>query len=408
MFSSFCPNHSIQRLAVKLKPKSETFLRQGHPWIFESSIQKINKEGKAGDLAIIFDQKKNKYLGLGLYDPYSPIRIKLLAFNKKENINADFFHRRIKEALEIRLPLIETDTNAYRLVFGENDFLPGLIVDVYAKVVVIKLYSAIWFPYLHLILDAINSQIETSVMVLRLSRLLQKTGVERFGLEDGQLLFGALDNPEIEFVEYGVKFLANVIKGHKTGYFLDHRHNRHKVGQLSKDKKVLDVFSYAGGFSTHAIVGGAKEVVSIDISKHALALAKINVSLNMQDAPQEVMVTDAFEGMQKLIDEGRKFDIVVVDPPSFAKMSADIPAAKKSYIRLAQLAIQLVENDGMCVMASCSSRISRDEFFELVEQGFDSQERAYRLIEKTFHDIDHPISFPEGSYLKTGFYLINS
>ncbi len=406
MISDFCPNHTVQRLAVKLKPKSETFLRQGHPWIFESSILKINKEGQVGDIAIIFDQKKNKYIGLGLYDPYSPVRIKLLAHAKKENINSDFFNRKIMEALEIRKSLIETNTNAYRLIFGENDYLPGLIVDVYAHVAVIKLYSAIWIPYLHFILDTIVKQIEVSVIVLRLSRLLQKANVNTFGLEDGQILMGKLDNQEIEFVEYGVSFLANVVKGHKTGYFLDHRHNRHKVGLMSKDKSVLDVFSYAGGFSTHAIVGGAREVISIDISRHALALAKMNVGLNKNNPPHEVLVTDAFEGMQKLIDDEKTFDIVVVDPPSFAKMNADIPAAKKSYIRLAQLAILLVSRGGMCVMASCSSRIGRDDFFELMEEGFDVQDRAYRLVEKTFHDIDHPISFPEGSYLKTGYYVV--
>ena len=407
MIPTFCPNHSIQRLAVKLKPKSEIFLRQGHPWIFESSILKINKQGHAGDLAIIFDQKKNKYLGLGLYDPDSPIRIKMLAHSSKENINGEFFINKISEAYEIRKPLLETGTSAYRLIFGENDYLPGLIVDVYAHVAVVKLYSAIWFPFLHFILDAIILQLKISTVVLRLSRLLQKPNVERFGLEDGQILIGKLDDPEIEFSEYGVRFLANVIKGHKTGYFLDHRHNRNKVGQMSSGKSVLDVFSYAGGFSTHAIVGGAEEVLSIDISKHALALAKANVALNKKNAPHEIFVTDAFLGMQKLIDEGKSFDIVVVDPPSFAKMSADIPAAKKSYIRLAQLAILLVNHGGMCVMASCSSRIARDEFYDLVEKGFDAEQRAYRLIEKTYHDIDHPISFAEGSYLKTGYYLVD-
>ncbi|MEM9548766.1 MAG: class I SAM-dependent rRNA methyltransferase [Bacteroidota bacterium] len=407
MFSTFCPNHTIQRLAVKLKKKSETFLRQGHPWIFESSIQKINKEGQAGDVAIIFDQKKNKYLGLGLYDPYSPIRIKVLAHHKKENIDKDFFQRKIRDAFELRSPLIEKNTNAYRLIFGENDYLPGLIVDVYVDAVVVKLYSVIWIPYLHAILNAIVEVINVSVIVLRLSRLLQKEEVNTWGLLDGQILFGDLITAEVEFHEYGVKFLANVIKGHKTGYFLDHRHNRHKVGQLSNRKSVLDVFSYAGGFSTHAIAGGAKEVVSIDISKHALALAQRNVQLNEPDAPHEIMVSDAFEGMQKLIDQGRSFDIVVVDPPSFAKMGADIPAAKKSYIRLASLASSLVNKGGLCVMASCSSRIDRDVFFDLIEEGFDSKERSYRLLEKTFHDVDHPISFPEGSYLKTGYYLMD-
>lgn len=176
---------------------------------------------------------------------------------------------------------------------------------------------------------------------------------------------------------------------------------------MSKNKHVLDVFSYAGGFSTHAIAGGAKEVMSIDISKHALELAKTNVALNNAMANHEVYAIDAFEGMTNLIDQGKTFDIVVVDPPSFAKMSADVPVAKKSYMRLAELAILLVKRGGICVMASCSSRIGRDEFYELVEKGFDTQNRSYRLLEKTYHDVDHPISFPEGSYLKTGYYIVD-
>lgn len=407
MISSFCPNHDIQRLAVKLKPKSETYIRQGHPWIFESSIIKMNKDGQAGDIAIIFDQKKNKYLGLGLYDPYSPIRIKLIAHGNKETIDAAYFYRKIGEAYDIRKPLLETNTNAFRLVFGENDALPGLIVDVYDHVAVVKLYSAIWFPYLHLIVNAILEKIEVLSVVLRMSRLLQKSDVLTFGLYDGQVIFGVLDNPEIEFVEHGVKFMAHVIKGHKTGYFLDHRHNRHKVGMMSEGKSVLDVFSYAGGFSTHAVAGGASRVVSLDISKHALELAKRNVALNRENANHEVIAADAFVAMEQLIKSGERFDIVVVDPPSFAKMSADIPGAKKSYIRLARLAIRLATQNGMCVMASCSSRIERDEFYALIEEGFDEEERAYRLVEKTYHDIDHPISFPEGSYLKTGYYLLD-
>lgn len=406
MTPSFCPDFSTNRLAIKLKQKSESFIRQGHPWVFESSILKINKEGNAGDLAIIFDQKKNKYLGIGLYDPYSPIRIKMLVHNVQENIDQKFFKHRIISAYEIRKPLIDSKTNAYRLIFGENDLLPGLIVDVYAHVAVIKLYSAIWFPYLHFLMDAIVEIAQVDVVVLRMSRLLQKDEVECFGLEDGQLLLGELENPEIEFHEYGVQFKANVLKGHKTGYFLDHRHNRHKVGKMSMDKSVLDVFSYAGGFSAHAAVGGATKVVSIDISKHALELAKINVSLNKTSANHTIMAVDAFVGMQQLIERDEKFDIVVVDPPSFAKMSADIAGAMASYQRLARLAIQLVNSGGYCVMASCSSRIERDDFFECIEKGFDSQDRAYRLVEKTFHDIDHPISFPEGSYLKTGYYEI--
>jgi len=407
MIKSFNPEYETQRLAIKLKTKAESYVRQGHPWVFESSIVKINKEGRAGDVAIIFDQKKNKYLGLGLYDPYSPIRIKMLAHNQSIKLDQEFFINRIGQAFDLRGPLLATGTNGYRLLFGENDGVPGLICDVYADVAVVKLYSAIWFPYLHWILDGILACTSCSAIVLRLSRLLQKDHVERNGLNDGDVIFGTLPNPEIEFQEYGVRFIANVVKGHKTGYFLDHRANRHKVGKMSNGKSVLDVFSYAGGFSTHAIAGGAQEVVSIDISKQAIALAERNVRLNRDAPPHKAMAIDAFEGMQLLIDQGKKFDIVVVDPPSFAKNAADISAAKKSYERLAKLAIQLVALRGMCIMASCSSRIQKDEYFDMIESVFDTFPRAYRLVEKTFHDIDHPVTFPEGSYLKSGYYRMD-
>jgi len=360
MIPSFDPERVPIRLAVKVKAKAESYIRQGHPWVFESSIVKISKDGSSGDLAIIFDQRKNKYMGVG-----------------------------------------------YRLLFGENDGLPGLICDVYSDVAVVKLYSSIWTPYLHWIIQSIIDLTGSETVVLRMSRLLQKELSSNDQLYDGAVIYGQLANPEIIFEEHGVQFVANVIKGHKTGYFLDHRENRRKVGAMSKGKSVLDVFSYAGGFSTHAAAGGAEQVVSIDISKQALLLATRNVELNRPGAPHETMAIDAFEGMQALIDSGRRFDIVVVDPPSFAKMAADIPVAIKSYERLARLAIQLVARYGVCVMASCSSRIGRDEFFDLVEKNFDQSDRAYRLVEKSYHDIDHPISFPEGSYLKTGYYQMD-
>ncbi|MEE9437406.1 MAG: class I SAM-dependent rRNA methyltransferase [Saprospiraceae bacterium] len=407
MIAPFISNHTTQRLAVKLKSKAEGYIRQGHPWVFESSITKINKEGVSGDLAIIFDNRDNKYLGLGLYDIHSPIRIKMIAHGEKAILNQDWFDNKISYAYGLRLSLLENDVTAYRLVFGENDGLPGLIIDVYAKTVVVKLYSAIWIPYLHFILESVIGITQCDSIVLRLSRLLQSDKLDTHGLVEGQILYGELDNPEIEFIEYGVKFIANVIKGHKTGYFLDHRHNRRKVGLMSNKKSVLDVFSYAGGFSTHAIMGGASRVLSIDISKYALEMAKRNVSLNVAKANHETMTVDAFVGMQSLIDDNITFDIVVVDPPSFAKQAADIDKAKNSYFRLAKLAIQLVASQGMCVMASCSSRITPDDFFKVTEDGFDQSDKSYRLIEKTFHDSDHPVTFPEGSYLKCGYYKIS-
>ena len=210
------------------------------------------------------------------------------------------------------------------------------------------------------------------------------------------------------FQEHGIRFSANVIHGHKTGYFLDHRNNRRRVGQLSKGKTVLDVFSYAGGFSVHALAGGATEVVSLDISEHALKVALENGTLNAHNGIHKTMAIDAFEGLQHLIDKNKTFDIVVIDPPSFAKSRhREIESAKNSYSRLAVFGAQLVSKGGMLILASCSSRVPSQSFFDISERGIIKAGRHYKTIDKTFHDVDHPIGFPEGAYLKCGYYKLD-
>ncbi len=397
------PDIQTKRIAIKLKPVAEKMVKRGHPWIFEDSIAKQSAEGKAGDLAIIYDVRKNNFLACGLYDPYSPIRIKLIQFKKTAQINDEWFKQRIKEAYSIRIPLFKTDTNSYRLLFGENDNLPGCIADIYDTILVVKLYSHIWFPYLNSIISNLIEVTGCETVVLRLSRLLQSKN-QSYGLKDGSVIYGELENEVVVFREHGILFSANVIKGHKTGYFLDHRHNRKRVGELSKDKHVLDVFSYAGGFSVHALAGGATRVVSLDISKQALEMAKENALLNNPKGKHEILAADAFEGLQNLINRKGKFDIVIIDPPSFAKRENEIMGAKNSYARLAKLGSKLVSKNGTLVLASCSSRVTADDFFEISETSMLELGMAFDVLEKTFHDIDHPISFLEGAYLKCGYY----
>ena len=235
------PKPSEQRIAVKVKPAAERAARKKHPWVFDGSITKQSTSGEAGDIAIIFDQKKNKFLALGLYDPYSPVRIKLLAFSPTQ-LNNNWFQQTIENAWQLRLPLFETDTNSYRLIYGENDGLPGLIADVYDSVLVLKLYSFIWLPYLEILVSLLSIKSNTACCVLRLSRNLQAKPDALYGLKEGMLLFGSLEQPEVLFKEHGLTFKTDVVKGHKTGFFLDHRHNRKKVSQLSKGKRVLDIF----------------------------------------------------------------------------------------------------------------------------------------------------------------------
>ncbi|NJN77522.1 MAG: class I SAM-dependent rRNA methyltransferase [Saprospiraceae bacterium] len=394
----------MNKIAIKVKPSIEKIIRQGHPWLFEGGITKQNSEGKAGDFVVIFDNKKNKFLGIGLYDPFSPIRVKMLHANSSVQINATWFEMKIKTAYEKRLPLLQTDTNSYRLIYGENDGLPSLIADVYADVLVVKLYSPIWLPFLDILQEILLKVSCCNTLVLRLSRNVEQQKAHLNGLKDGQVLHGELKKETIIFTEHGLKFQANVIHGHKTGYFLDHRHNRKKVGELAKNKRVLDVFAYAGGFSVHALAGGAKEVISLDISKQALELSKENAALNPHKGKHGTMAIDAFEGLENLHKQRKEFDMVIIDPPSFAKKDLETERAIKSYARLAKAGINLVAKNGILVLASCSSRVSADEFFDTVTNELRHSRRQFEIIEKTFHDIDHPIGFAEGAYLKTIYF----
>ncbi|RMA64276.1 class I SAM-dependent rRNA methyltransferase [Ulvibacter antarcticus] len=402
MFNVILPKLTPKILAVKLTAIGERSVRTKHPWIFSESIEKINKEGTSGDIAIIFSHSKNKAIGVGLYDPDSPIRIKMLHHDGGATLNSDFFLEKIQAAFAVRTQLLETATNSYRLLFGENDGFPGFIADVYANVLVVKLYSAIWFPFLEIILEQLIEVSGCDCVVLRLNRKLQ--GEANSNLKDGQVLYGFLENEVVQFVEHGVHFSANVIKGHKTGYFLDHRANRKRVGELSKGKTVLDVFSYAGGFSVHALAQGAKEVTSLDISKQALEIAQLNGRLNDYSGEHFTVAGDAFKEMEEMIRQNRHFDIVVIDPPSFAKSASEVDLAKKKYAQLATLGHKLTAKNGILVLASCSSRVTADEFFRINTKILSDQSRSYSEISRTAHDMDHPVTFKEGSYLKCGYY----
>lgn len=391
---------------MKVRSKAERHIKEGHPWVFDESIEKENHPPRTGDLAIIFDQKKNQFLACGLYDLDSPIRIKLLQFKKSRAIDAAWFKEKVAEAFTKRAALLKTDTNSFRLIYGENDGFPGVICDVYDECAVLKLYSGAWFPYMKHLVEAILACVDLKCIVLRLSRNTAALK-ETFGFKNGDVIFGVLENEEVVFKEHGINFSANLIHGHKTGYFLDHRHNRKRVGELAQGKEVLDVFAYAGGFSVHALCGGANRVVSLDISAQALEMAKKNANLNGNFPQHELLVGDAFEQLSALKKNKQTFDIVVVDPPSFAKKASEVAGAIKAYERLLALAYPLVRKGGILVFASCSSRLGSEDFFELVEQGLKRQGLDYSIFKTSFHDVDHPISFPEGAYLKCIYCLID-
>ncbi len=390
----------MKTIAIKLLPKAEKAIVKGHPWIFENSIVHQNKEGDSGDIAIIFGQRSNKLLAVGLYDPHSTIRIRILSIRKSIRLDKDFFQERIANALLKRKDLLKTETTGYRLIYGENDQLPGMIIDNYDSSVVIKLYTTIWFPYLDIIVEALKASINVRCIVLRMARIVQN---KNSSYREGMVLYGDKDyNGEVVFKEHGLLFSTNIIQGHKTGFFLDHRHNRLRIRSLAKDRHVLDVFSYSGGFSVNALAGGAKSVSSVDLSKQALLHAEKNAELNGFEGRLNRLSGDAFDLLEQMTKEKKLFDLIIIDPPSFAKSETQKASAIISYKRLLHLAVKLSAKKAIILFASCSSRIKMVEFDELVENilSTPSLKGQFAIRHKGEHDIDHPQGIPELDYLK--------
>lgn len=394
------PKTSNKNIAVKVKPAAERAIKQGHPWVYDNGITKQSSDGQVGDIAIIYDKKKNKFLAVGLYDPTSPIRIKILS-NQPARINQAWFAEKLKHAQAIRQPLIDSGITGYRLIYGESDHFPALIIDRYSNTLVMKIYSAMWIPHLETILSALKESISFDRLVLRLSRNIE---AGKFGLSDGQVLIGDPVTEPIQFIENDLTLEADVIHGHKTGFFFDQRDNRQRVCDLAQGRIVLDIFSYVGAFTVYAMAGGATSVTALDISQPAIDALQANLALNDFDTAQiQTMVDDAFAGMQYLAKQNRQFDMVIVDPPSFAKSQAEVERALNSYKRLVQLALPLVNPNGILLMASCSSRIKPDVFFNLIVNTANQAGYGLNIIEQTSHAIDHPIGFPEAEYLKAMF-----
>ena len=401
------PTRAEKNISVRVKSAAERAVRQGHPWVFEDAIIKQSHLGNTGDLAVIYDREKNNFLAVGLYDPLSPIRIKVLQPLQPIRINQGFFADKLRAAQAKRQPLINAETTGYRLVYGESDGFPALVLDRYGATLVLKLYTTAWIPHLRALIPALQESIIFDELVLRLSRTLlsdQLNVAKLYGLRDGQQLIGDSSAGQVEFVENGLLFEADVKKGHKTGFFFDQRDNRQKVRELAKGLRVLDVFCYTGGFSVYALAGGARSVTALDVSEPALDTLKLNVKRNGFEMEKvDIMASDAFAGMRQLIASKRKFNMVIVDPPAFASSRASMRNAVLAYRRLVEMALRLLSNDGLLVMASCSSRINAEMFFQLVTRSATVSGYNLEEIDRRSHALDHPIGFPEAEYLKALF-----
>ncbi|MEX2205681.1 MAG: class I SAM-dependent rRNA methyltransferase [Myxococcota bacterium] len=395
---------SAPTVTVRLTHSAERLVRMEHPWLYAESIRSASREGEAGDLAVMFDHKQ-KLLALGLWDPDSAIRIRVLHRGKPRPIDRTFFAERLRDALAQRATLEAQGTTGYRVVNGESDGLPGLVLDRYDTTFVLKLYTAAWLPHLPEVRAAIDAELAPERLVLRLARAIARVCEERAGLADGALLAGKpLEGPVI-FRENGLRFRCDPVHGQKTGFFLDQRENRARVGELARGRRVLNAFSYTGGFSLYAARGGATEVVSLDSSRAALDQARENFALNA-DLPEVARAShacvceDAFGALALLSREGRRFELVVLDPPAFAKSRDEVGSALSGYARLAELACSVLAPAGELVMASCSARIDADALAGSVRKGSARAGRTLDEWRRTAQALDHPVGFPEGAYLK--------
>jgi 23S rRNA (cytosine1962-C5)-methyltransferase len=390
-------------------------IKKGHPWVYQNSIIKQNKTGKIGSLAILYD-KKRKFIAVGLYDHDSPIRVRVLYRGQKPiTVNRDFIKELFLKSFSKRQKLFDDkNTNAFRLVHGENDNFPGLVLDKYNKILVLKLDSIFWVAHLDLICEIITELQSPETIILRLSRTIinSKNCPEKY--KESIIIFGnkQIDATSVIFKENGIYFKADLLNGQKTGFFLDQRDNRKKVMNLSKSKKALNLFSYTGGFSLYAAKGEARSVVSVDISKQAIDTCEENFKINLnksviKNINHQAICGDVFEVLENLYLSKTKFDLIVVDPPSFAKKQKDVDSAIKAYEKLNKLAVRLLNINGILVSASCSSRVKSDKFFEIVINSVKKSGKNFKILDKTFHAVDHPISFNEGEYLKSIYLKID-
>jgi 23S rRNA (cytosine1962-C5)-methyltransferase len=390
------------RLRLRLAPAAETAVRSGHPWIFADRIREQNREGRVGELAVIYD-RRDRFLAAGLFDPDSPIRVRVLQVGKPRAIDRQWWTERLSLPIERRGGLFDEQTNGYRLINGESDGWPGLVLDRYAMTLVVKLYTAAWLPRLEETVELIRKQLSPERMVLRLSRKIVQGARVSFGFEDGQVLFGDRRDACPTFLESGLRFEADVQRGQKTGFFLDQRENRRIVESLARGRTVLNAFSFSGGFSLYAARGGASSVTDLDLDRHALGTARRNFALNADISAaarcrHEMVQSEAFEWLGK--ETRRRFELMVLDPPSFAPREADRANAIRSYGRLISLGIERLARRGILVACSCSAHVSAEEFFKTAERSAAKSGRKFVELQTTRHAPDHPATFKEAEYLK--------
>jgi 23S rRNA (cytosine1962-C5)-methyltransferase len=386
--------------AVILKPHAGKSLLRRHPWIFSGAVATVQGMPQIGETVDIIGADGVRY-GWGAYSPHSQIRVRVWSFDADEDISADFFRLRLQQALASRsVPPSAAEAGACRLVNAESDGLPGLIVDRYCDYLVCQFLSA-------------GAEFWKDTLIEQLIRLVPCQGIyersdvevrEKEGLTQRRgVLFGRQPPELLEFREGPYRFLADIIGGHKTGFYLDQRDNRHRAAEYAKGAQVLNCFSYTGAFAVAAMKGGAESIVNIDASSAALELSRRQAALNGLDpAKIQNVEGNVFGVLRSLRQEQRRFDLVILDPPKFAESRRQLTKAGRGYKDINLLAFQLLRPGGLLMTFSCSGLVGRELFQKIVADAALDAGRDAQILRWLCQAADHPtaLNFPEGSYLK--------
>ncbi|MEL5469237.1 23S rRNA (cytosine(1962)-C(5))-methyltransferase RlmI [Serratia nevei] len=381
------------------KGREKSLLRR-HPWVFSGAVQRVEGKAHSGETIDILDSQ-GKWLARGAYSPESQIRARVWTFQQDEEINIDFFIRRLQQAQSWRDWVAQRDgLDGYRLIAGESDGLPGITIDRFQNFLVLQLLSAGAEYQRPALLSALQHCYPECSIYDRSDVAVRKK--EGLPLAQGPV-FGDLPPELLPITEHGMKLLVDIQQGHKTGFYLDQRDSRLAARNYSAGRRVLNCFSYTGAFAVSALMGGCAQVISVDTSQAALNIAKQNVELNKLDLNKaEFVRDDVFQLLRNYRTQGEKFDLIIMDPPKFVENKNQLASACRGYKDINMLALQLLNPGGILLSFSCSGLMPTDLFQKILADAAVDAGRDVQFIEQFRQAADHPViaTYPEGLYLK--------
>lgn len=386
-------------ISLRLSRNLTRAIKRGHPWVYADALRHLPLV-PPGSQAILYDNKKNQPIAAGFFDPKSPLAFRVCTTNVAERLDDQWARRQFRRALSLRRMLFDSQTTGYRLFNGEGDGLPGLVCDLYHDTAVLQLDGAGPGGFWHA--PGVARWLAETLPVRQVYRKPQARESD-----PGEALIGPHPAAPIEFLENGVHFKVEVIHGQKTGFFLDQRDNRQRVRTVAAGRRTLNVFGYTGGFSVYAGLGGASHVTTVDLAGPALKLAAHNWELNGLPGDRHGAIkADAFDFLENSAKKKEAWDLIVIDPPSFAPTHEAVAGAQTAYRRLIAAAAAVTTADGLLAAASCSSHIDLPTFLSLCEEGVSQAQRRATLLSLSGQPADHPSPLPFGEFRYLKFVLM--